>query len=208
MGGMRPRRAMLGVPSTAVRVQPVRSMLRAVVLRSSSHSSLAVSGAKPGHAAKVGAEVPAQAISERTTSRTAAVSRRVRPGPPSCSGRPPAPRRAGWRWSPPPRPADRIGQVQPHQVAGRRGQRLEQVIADDVGDGRADQGVEAGFVDADDACILVEGDREVALPAVALRAFRAAVAVLVVEHRAADEGRGRQGADWPGQPAPPASADP
>ena len=65
-----------------------------------------------------------------------------------------------------------IGQVQQHQVVSGRGQRLEQVVADDVGDGRADQGVEAGFVDADDARILVEGDREVALPAVTLRATR------------------------------------
>ena len=81
-----------------------------------------------------------------------------------------------------------IRQVQQHQVVGGRGQRLEQVVADDVGDGRADQGVEAGFVDADDARVLVEGDREVALPAVTLRALGAAVAVLVVEGRAADQG--------------------
>ena len=47
-----------------------------------------------------------------------------------------------------------IGQVQQHQVVGGRGQRLEQVVADDVGDGRADQGVEARFVDADDARVL------------------------------------------------------
>ena len=121
---------MLGVPSAAVRVQPVRSMVRAVVLRSSIHSSLDVSGVKPGSAAKVGADVPAQAISESTTSRTTAVSR-------TCMAQV---RHLGW-------PAANatasglavvatagrqlgVGHVQQHQVVDRRGQRLEQEVAD------------------------------------------------------------------------------